>query len=115
MHVVDYYRQAGFETVKSDNSGFNGPCPECGGTDRFVIFHKAGGKRKNAKLPELGSYSCPRNCGISGDVIKFMIDYCGFTYPQALEELGLDNDQPWKKNKRYGRRTPPPKRQHCRA
>lgn len=111
MHCVDYYRQAGFETVKSDNSGFNGPCPECGGTDRFTIFHKASGARKSAKAPELGSFYC-RGCNISGEVIKFMIDYCGFTYPQALEELGLENDHPWKKNKRYGRRTQPPKRKH---
>ena len=105
-HLLDYYRQAGFEITKSDNSGSNGPCPECGGTDRFVIFHKAGGTRKSAKAPELGSFKC-RGCHISGDVIKFMIDFCGFTYPQSLEELGLENPQSTFKPGRRRNRNPP--------
>lgn len=90
-HVLEYYKQAGFEITKSDNSGSNGPCPECGGVDRFTIFHKAGGARKSARAPELGSFYC-RGCNISGDVIKFMLNFCGYTFPAALEELGLEND-----------------------
>ena len=112
-HIRDYYRQAGFEIAKSDNSGSNGPCPVCGGTDRFVLFHRAGGTRKSAKAVELGSFKC-RSCGISGDVIKFMIDFCGFTYPQALEELGLENPQSTfkpshrRRDRNHPKRQPPP-------
>lgn len=91
MHLIDYYRQAGFEIARSDNSGSNGPCPECGGKDRLTIFHHAGGSRKSARAPELGSFYC-RGCNISGDVIKFMINFCNYNFTEALDELGLDND-----------------------
>jgi DNA primase len=109
-HIRDYYKRFCHEIVKSDNSGSNGPCPVCGGTDRFVLFHRAGGTRKSAKAPELGSFKC-RSCGISGDVIKFMTDFCGFTYPQALEELGLDNPQSTFKPSRRRRSKTPRKQQ----
>jgi putative DNA primase/helicase len=51
-----------------------GPCPICGGTDRFSInIHK-------------GVFNC-RGCGGRGDIIGLTIFLDGCTFPEAIERL----------------------------
>lgn len=58
-----------------------GPCPACGGNDRFHVWpHQNGGK---------GGYWC-RACGLSGDNIQFLIDFDGMTFKEACAYLNID-------------------------
>ena len=56
-----------------------GPCPACGGKDRFLVW---------PERPRGGAYLC-RGCGASGDGIQFLREFMGMTYPAACEALGL--------------------------
>jgi hypothetical protein len=58
-----------------------GPCPRCGGTDRFSI---------NVKKQ---LFNC-RGCGVGGDVIQLVqhLDRCGF--PEAIQILTSDPGRP---------------------
>jgi DNA primase len=63
-----------------------GPCPECGGTDRFLIWtHR-------------DAWHC-RGCNQTGDAIEFLRKFEGQSCPDAHETLGLgcnkNNCQAW--------------------
>ncbi len=102
MHLIDYYASAGYKFKKKSAHDWNGPCPKCGGDDRFIIYRVA---RRKCQSPELGSYSCRpgSGCDSSGDIISFLMEFMGKTYPEALEELGLDNPQSTFKPRKRGR------------
>lgn len=59
---------------------FAGPCPQCGGEDRFVVW---------PDRPRGGAYLC-RGCGSQGDGIQFMREFMGMNYPEACTALGLE-------------------------
>lgn len=61
---------------------YHGPCPFCGGTDRFAVW------------PEAGRYSCLRGCGKYGDAIQFLRDYDDLSYHEACAELDIDPAYP---------------------
>jgi phage/plasmid primase-like uncharacterized protein len=66
--------------VASTNGGeYAGPCPWCGGTDRFRVWPNEG---------ETGRYWC-RQCQRSGDGIQFLRDVHGITYRDACRMLGV--------------------------
>ena len=54
-----------------------GPCPFCGGRDRFRVW------------PERGRYWC-RRCEISGDAINYLRNRDGLGYRDACRRLGRD-------------------------
>jgi len=56
-----------------------GPCPACGGTDRFHVWPD----QKNGE----GSYWC-RGCDRGGDAIQFCIDFLGMSFPEAAKHVG---------------------------
>lgn len=57
-----------------------GPCPSCGGDDRFHVWpEKNEGK---------GAYWC-RGCGKSGDNIQYLRDFRGMSYRDSCAELGI--------------------------
>lgn len=56
-----------------------GPCPGCGGTDRFLVW---------PERPRGGAYLC-RQCGVAGDGIQFLREFLGMSYPEACGALGL--------------------------
>lgn len=59
-------------------STFRGPCPWCGGTDRATKF---------SVLPAQQKWNC-HECGRGSDVIGFLQEYEGLTFPEAVEALG---------------------------
>ena len=61
--------------MKKAASERHGPCPWCGGDDRFVV------------MPGKNRYWC-RVCGRNGDVIQFLRDYEGMSYPEAAAAVG---------------------------
>jgi len=52
-----------------------GPCPDCGGRDRFRVW------------PEKGRYWC-RGCGKQGDVIQYLRDFRGLSFRAAARLVG---------------------------
>lgn len=60
---------------------FAGPCPECGGEDRFIVW---------PDKPNGGEYWC-RGCGRQGDAIQYLRDFCGMDYAEACSLLGINN------------------------
>ena len=57
------------------------PCFECGGKDRFWI-NPSGGKQNT------GRYAC-RQCDISGNAVEYAVNFCGLTWEEAYDALGL--------------------------
>ena len=83
MTVTDLYTARGLALKSkgrnSRGAEFAGPCPLCGGRDRFLVWPEQNDGR--------GSYSC-RQCGISGDVIQWLMDVEGMTFRQAAQTAG---------------------------
>jgi hypothetical protein len=61
-----------------------GPCPWCGGKDRFRCWPSQG---------DHGKYWC-RQCGRSGDAIQYLKDYRRMSYREACEYLGREPGRP---------------------
>ncbi|MCZ4274006.1 DUF7146 domain-containing protein [Maritalea porphyrae] len=70
---IDWAERQGWAITKRGNDRF-GPCPLCGGTDRFAINIS-----KNVWL-------C-RQCDVGGDVIKLVQHMEGLDYKSALERI----------------------------
>ncbi len=68
--------------VSSTHGGeYAGPCPGCGGEDRFRCWpERQGGK---------GSFWC-RQCGKAGDDIQFMVDFLGMSFREAFSAAGRE-------------------------
>jgi len=84
MNIYDAVSQAGVvvKKVSSTKGGeWAGPCPGCGGRDRFRVWPAAKGGE--------GSYWC-RGCGKGGDVVQFFVDFRGYPYRQAFEAAGRE-------------------------
>lgn len=56
---------------------YHGPCPVCGGNDRFRVQPNQG---------KTGRYAC-RQCGIHGDGIDYLRNIKGLTFQEACKEL----------------------------
>lgn len=65
--------------MKRTGTEHAGPCPWCGGDDRFTVSPEGG---------ESGLYWC-RRCERGGDGISFLRELHGFSFPEACERLGL--------------------------
>lgn len=61
---------------------YAGPCPECGGRDRFVIFVNQG-------KDGLGRFWC-RGCGRGGDAVQFLREFLNMGFREACRELGRE-------------------------
>ena len=84
MDLVEIARELGIEvrkTARSNGGEYHSPCPSCGGHDRFMIWPQHP-KRKD------GGFYC-RQCGISGGAIKFLIDFQGLSFNEAMNKLRL--------------------------
>jgi DNA primase len=88
MNILDAAARIGLVLKRvsvSKGGEYAGPCPKCGGTDRFRVWpaDKGGG----------GSYWCrqPGNgCGAGGDFVQFLVDFCGYQYREAFKEAGRE-------------------------
>ncbi|MCK5679935.1 alpha helicase, partial [bacterium] len=69
-----------------------GPCPRCGGTDRFHIWPE--------QYPDRGgSYWC-RGCGAGGDGIQFLRDFGKLSFKDACAAVGKKLDENYRKENR---------------
>ena len=78
-------------TRKGSNE-YAGPCPWCGGTDRFVVWPNQG---------KGGRFLC-RQCQKKGDVIDYLRNG-GLSYREALEALGLESSAGTQHGRSVGR------------
>ena len=79
--IAMLYSERGL-TAKPKTAGeLCGPCPWCGGKDRFTLFTGQG-------TEGLGRYWC-RQCGKGGDAIQFLRDLDGLSFLEAKAALGL--------------------------
>lgn len=68
-----------FKRVGNRHGGeYHGPCPACGGTDRFHIWPEQG---------EHGTFWC-RGCQLAGDAIEYLMKIEGMNFPAACSQLG---------------------------
>ncbi len=81
-NVLDLARSR-VEMKKESSSSWCGPCPGCGGRDRFIV--------KPAQNDGQGSYWC-RGCERGGDRIQFLMDFDGMDFKEACAALGIEKD-----------------------
>ena len=85
MNILDLYREITGHTPKKKTAmEYAGPCPECGGDDRFCLMLNQG---KDGQ----GRYFC-RGCERTGDRIQFLRDFCGLSFMDACKRLGVETD-----------------------
>jgi DNA primase len=81
INILDLIRADGFifSRVAATHGGeYAGPCPFCGGNDRFLIWPEHKG----------GRYWC-RGCEKTGDAIQYMRDTQGLSFSDACRALGI--------------------------
>lgn len=77
MNLLQLAQNRIADLKKKTANEWAGPCPECGGTDRFLVWtHRQ-------------AWHC-RGCNLSGDAIEFLRKFDGKSCPDAHAELGLD-------------------------
>ena len=67
--------------ARTNGGEYEGPCPHCGGTDRFRVWPRNG---------ETGAFWC-RQCEASGDGIDYLREVEGMTFPEACRELHVEH------------------------
>lgn len=65
------------KVANTSGSEYAGPCPWCGGKDRFRAWLKE------------GRYWC-RQCNRKGDAIQFLMDFCGLNFRDACRAVGRE-------------------------
>jgi hypothetical protein len=70
-----------YKRVSNIHGGeYHGPCPSCGGNDRFHIWPSQG---------DHGTFWC-RSCRLGGDAIEYLMKIEGLSFPAACKEVGKE-------------------------
>ncbi len=83
MNVLDVLHSHGFEMKRQASTGggeYAGPCPKCGGRDRFRVWPAGRGTG--------GNVWC-RRCPLRGDMLTLLMELRGLSFPEACRELGV--------------------------
>jgi hypothetical protein len=83
IDIVDLITRNGFslKRVSVASKEYAGPCPFCGGKDRFRVWPREGSNG--------GCYWC-RGCRRSGDAIQFLRELKGLSFKEACDYLGVE-------------------------
>lgn len=101
MTLLDLLNQDGasLKRVSGTHGGeYAGPCPSCGGSDRFHLWPEQG---------DGGRYWC-RGCSKSGDAIQYLKDFRGLGYIEACHVLGTEPKSNGRRSLNWGRRSRQP-------
>ena len=89
---------ASIKRVSGTHGGeYAGPCPSCGGSDRFHVWPEQG---------DGGRYWC-RGCSKTGDVIQYLKDFRGLPYLEACHLLGQEPKNNGNRSLNWDRRSQP--------
>ena len=80
MNLLDLLHGQLKRVSASKGGEYHGPCPLCGGNDRFHVWPEQG---------EHGSWWC-RGCAKGGDAIQYLRDVEGMGYKAACARLGVE-------------------------
>lgn len=82
MNVFDLaQKRVQLRKASSTHGGeWHGPCPSCGGDDRFHVWPEQNQGQ--------GGYWC-RGCGLTGDAIQFLRDFEGLSFREACARLDI--------------------------
>lgn len=84
MNILTLYQdithQAPEKASTTNGGEYHGPCPACGGRDRFHVW---------PEQRDGGTYWC-RGCGKAGDLIQFRREFMGEGFRQAAEAAGKE-------------------------
>lgn len=84
LNIVEWYSQRGLQAKSKGNNArgreFAGPCPACGGRDRFCLWPDQG---------QAGTYFC-RECRRAGDMLQALMDFDGLSFHEACRAAGRD-------------------------
>ncbi len=91
MNIIDLYTQDLGEPRRAGPREAQGPCPGCGGNDRFCLYPKQG----EGYAQGMGTYHCGHGkggngCGKGGDAIQYLIDFRGMIFKDACGYLGIE-------------------------
>lgn len=93
MNILDLYMEdVGGDFVKKAGRGeWQGPCPLCGGDDRFCVYPEQG----EGDVQEMGSFFCGHGrggngCNKGGDIIQYLRDVRGLSFKEACQMLGIE-------------------------
>lgn len=101
--MFDHYRMTYGEAVRGGEnaSNLNGPCPFCGGTDRFTLRAESSEKLgETCEKHGFKEFFWCRQCQKGGDVIAYLEQVCGMTFAEACAELGISAPAKDKKERR---------------
>lgn len=78
-----------FRGPKGSLGEFHGPCPVCGGTDRFHVFpDQAPRPGIGLEAGASGGFWC-RSCGLAGDYVEWLRAVEGYDWKKIREFLGV--------------------------
>lgn len=89
MTILDLITAAGHEYRRvsaADGGEWAGPCPGCGGRDRFRVWPDKPHDGRSIAPP--GRFWC-RQCGAQGDAIDYLRTFEGLSFAAACERLGI--------------------------
>lgn len=91
LNITDLYTQDVGEPRRAGAREMQGPCPACGGNDRFCLYPKQG----EGYAQGMGTYHCGHGkggngCGKGGDAIQYLIDFRGMSFKDACGYLGIE-------------------------
>ncbi|XXJ20017.1 primase-helicase zinc-binding domain-containing protein [Desulfovibrio caledoniensis] len=82
----------GFDRPLGGRGEYQGPCPVCGGTDRFRVFPDQAPSGDVAERAGVsGGYWC-RQCGLSGDYVQWLVDVEGWDWTKIFDFLSVEGE-----------------------
>jgi len=85
MNVIDLVTTPLKRVATTKGGEYHGPCPSCGGKDRFHVWPQENHGE--------GSWWC-RQCGSGGDGIQYLRDFENMTFKEACNRLGKELKKP---------------------
>jgi len=95
VNILSLYEEDGHHPRKASGKEHQGPCPGCGGNDRFCIYPEQG----EGKAAGMGSFHCGHGsggngCGKGGDAITYLQEFRNLSFQQACGVLGIEAGRP---------------------
>lgn len=85
ISVMELYSADGLEARRASGRELQGPCPGCGGRDRFCIYLD---QKNGAGTYHCGHGKLGNGCHKGGDSVQYMMDFHGLSFAEAAAHVG---------------------------